>query len=159
MDKLQGAQLQVVLSGTRASFRRRVMDAMGSLIPASGAFCFFGRDDARAYGDGTRLVDQKNRPLQRTDGVALSAAFGFDLKSVVAAPRRAGDRAGRHDDHDQHAERAQGLAPAEVQRGLPERASKRDFLVGDGGDGDLTVQCGGHACAPQAKRMRGSSQP
>ena len=61
MDKLQGAQLQVVLSGTRASFRRRVMDAMGSLVAAPGAFCFFGRDDARAYGDGTRLVDGANR--------------------------------------------------------------------------------------------------
>ena len=34
MDKLQGAQLQVVLSGTRASFRRRVTDAMGDLVPA-----------------------------------------------------------------------------------------------------------------------------
>jgi DNA-binding CsgD family transcriptional regulator len=88
VDKLQGAQLQVVLSGTRASFRRRVMDAMASLVSASGAFCFFGRDDARAYGDGTRVVDQKSRALQQTDGIALSAAFGFDLKSVVAAPRR-----------------------------------------------------------------------
>ncbi len=88
MDKLQGAQLQVVLSGTRASFRRRVMDAMGSLVEAQGAFCFFGRDDARAYGDGTRVVDGENRTLRRTDGIALSAAFGFDLKSVVAAPRR-----------------------------------------------------------------------
>ena len=89
MDKLQGAQLQVVLSGTRASFRRRVMDAMGDLVPAAGAFCFFGRDDARAYGDGTRVVDRENRPVRQTAGVALSAAFGFDPKSVVAAPRRA----------------------------------------------------------------------
>jgi DNA-binding CsgD family transcriptional regulator len=88
VDKLQGAQLQVVLSGTRASFRRRVTDAMGSLVAATGAFCFFGRDDARAYGDGTRVVDGETRALQRTSGVALSAAFGFDLKSVVAAPRR-----------------------------------------------------------------------
>ena len=89
MDKLQGAQLQVVLSGSRASFRRRVMDAMGDLVAAPGAFCFFGRDDARAYGDGTRVVDRENRRLKKTGGVALSAAFGFDLKSVVAAPRRA----------------------------------------------------------------------
>lgn len=65
------------------------MDAMGSLVPAPGAFCFFGMDDARAYGDGTRLVDGENRALRHGDGLALSAAFGFDLKSVVAAPRRA----------------------------------------------------------------------
>jgi DNA-binding CsgD family transcriptional regulator len=89
VDKLQSAQLQVILSGTRASFRRRVMDAMGALVAAPGAFCFFGMDDARAYGDGTRVVDGENRALRQGGGVALSAAFGFDLKSVVAAPRRA----------------------------------------------------------------------
>jgi DNA-binding CsgD family transcriptional regulator len=88
VDKLQSAQLQVVLAGTRASFRRRVVDAMRDLVPASGAFCFFGKDDARAYGDATRLVDGALRPLA-ADGVKLSAAFGFDPRSVVAAPRRA----------------------------------------------------------------------
>jgi DNA-binding CsgD family transcriptional regulator len=89
VDKLQGAQLQVVLSGTRASFRRRVMDAMSSLVAAPGAFCFFGMDDARAYGDGTRVVNGEKRALRQGGGIALSTAFGFDLKSVVAAPRRA----------------------------------------------------------------------
>jgi len=89
VDKLQGAQLQVVLSGSRASFRRRLMDAMSSLVAAPGAFCFFGRNDARAYGDGTRVVDGENRALRHGAGIALSAAFGLDLKSVVAAPRRA----------------------------------------------------------------------
>ena len=89
MDKLQAAQLQVVLPGTRASFRRRVIDALGDLVAASGAFCFFGREDARAYSDATRVVDREGKPLKPTTGIALSAAFGFDPKSVVAAPRRA----------------------------------------------------------------------
>jgi DNA-binding CsgD family transcriptional regulator len=89
VDKLQAAQLQVVLPGTRASFRRRVIDAMGSLVKASGAFCFFGMDDARAYQDATRVVDGSSKALAQVSGIALSVAFGFDRKSVVAAPRRA----------------------------------------------------------------------
>jgi DNA-binding CsgD family transcriptional regulator len=92
VDKLESAQLQVVLPGTRASFRRRVIDAMRDLIdapPAAGAFCFFGKDDGRAYGDATRLVDGALRPLPDAPGVKLSAAFGFDARSVAAAPRRA----------------------------------------------------------------------
>jgi DNA-binding CsgD family transcriptional regulator len=88
VDKLQSAQLQVVLPGTRTSFRRRVIDALRDIIPATGAFCFFGKEDARAYGDVTRLVDGLSKPV-RADGTRLSAAFGFDSKSVVAAPRRA----------------------------------------------------------------------
>jgi DNA-binding CsgD family transcriptional regulator len=88
VDKLQSAQLQVVLPGTRTSFRRRVIDALRELVPATGAFCFFGKEDGRAYGDATRLVDGATKPV-RGDGVKLSAAFGFDSKSVVAAPRRA----------------------------------------------------------------------
>ncbi|HEX3345336.1 MAG TPA: hypothetical protein VHS09_12220 [Polyangiaceae bacterium] len=88
MDKLQSAQLLVVLPGTRASFRRRVIDALRELVPASGAFCFFGKEDGRAYGDATRLVDGAAKAV-KSDGIKLSAAFGFDPKSVVAAPRRA----------------------------------------------------------------------
>jgi DNA-binding CsgD family transcriptional regulator len=88
VDKLQSAQLQVVLPGTRTSFRRRVIDALRELVSASGAFCFFGKEDGRAYGDATRLVDGAAKPV-RGDGIKLSAAFGFDPKSVVAAPRRA----------------------------------------------------------------------
>ncbi|HEY1692032.1 MAG TPA: LuxR C-terminal-related transcriptional regulator [Polyangiaceae bacterium] len=88
MDKLQSAQLLVVLPGTRASFRRRVIDALRELVPASGAFCFFGKEDGRAYGDATRIVDGATRAVHG-DGTKLSAAFGFDPKSVVAAPRRA----------------------------------------------------------------------
>jgi DNA-binding CsgD family transcriptional regulator len=89
VDKLQSAQLQVVLPGTRASFRRRVVDAMRETVPASGAFCFFGKEDGRAYGDVTRLVDGATKTVPGTDGTKLSVAFGFDPKSVVAAPRRA----------------------------------------------------------------------
>src|SRR5688500_17528083 len=54
---LDAARLSVVGHGTRASFRRRVMDAMRQLVPASGAFICFGTDDARAFADSSRLVD------------------------------------------------------------------------------------------------------
>ena len=63
MDKLQYAQLQVVLPGSGASFRRRVIDAMRGLVSASGAFCFFGKEDARAYGAAERAG---LRPRMRT---------------------------------------------------------------------------------------------
>jgi DNA-binding CsgD family transcriptional regulator len=62
---------------------------MRDMVAASGAFCFFGKDDARAYGDATRLVDGAAQPLVDLDRTRLSAAFGFDRQSVVAAPRRA----------------------------------------------------------------------
>jgi DNA-binding CsgD family transcriptional regulator len=105
-SKLQSAQLQVVLPGTRASFRRRVIEAMRELVPASGGFSFFGKEDGRAYADATRLVypvgvagpgdpglrqagrNGVARPVPNANGTRLSAAFGFDPKSVVAAPRR-----------------------------------------------------------------------
>jgi DNA-binding CsgD family transcriptional regulator len=88
-SKLQSAQLQVVLPGTRASFRRRVIEAMRELVPASGGFSFLGKEDGRAYGDATRLVDGAVRPVPNAHRTTLSAAFGFEPKSVVAAPRRA----------------------------------------------------------------------
>ena len=88
-SKLQSAQLQVVLPGTRASFKRRVIEAMRELVPATGGFSFFGKEDGRAYADATRLVDGGARPVPNAKGIRLSAAFGFDPKSVVAAPRRA----------------------------------------------------------------------
>ncbi len=90
MDKLQSAQLQVVQPGSRASFRRRVVDALRALVPSPAAFCFFGKEDARAYGDVTHVVDGAVRPIPAAaDQVRLSAAFGFDPKSVVAGSRRA----------------------------------------------------------------------
>jgi DNA-binding CsgD family transcriptional regulator len=86
---MQAAQLQVVLPGTRASFRRRVIDAMRDLVKAPGAFCFFGKEDARAYSDATRLVEDVVKPVDGEDGLRLSKAFGFDAKSLVATTRRA----------------------------------------------------------------------
>jgi len=89
VDKLQSAQLQVVLLGTTSSFRRRVIAAMREIVPASGGFCFFGTEDARAYGEATRLVDGVVKSCPGADGVRLSSAFGFAPKSVVTSPRRA----------------------------------------------------------------------
>ena len=53
---LAQAQLQVVQPGSRANFRRRVMDAMRAVVPADGAFFCFGKDDSRAYADSSRVV-------------------------------------------------------------------------------------------------------
>ncbi len=91
MDELgviDAARLAVVQHGTRASFRRRVMDAMRQIVPASGAFVCFGTEDARAYGDASRLVDGVLAGLRKTDGVRLTQAFGFETKSVVETTRR-----------------------------------------------------------------------
>jgi DNA-binding CsgD family transcriptional regulator len=85
---LQAAQLQVVLPGSRASFRRRVMDAMRALVSAPGAFCFFGKEDARAYSDASRLVDGANAPVKVSESTKLSQAFGFEPKSLVSTLRR-----------------------------------------------------------------------
>ena len=89
MNKLQAAQLQVVLQGSSASFRRRVIDAMRDLVPSPGAFCFFGKDDARAYRDATLVADGAPYSLGEASGLRLSTAFGFATKSVVTAPHRA----------------------------------------------------------------------
>jgi DNA-binding CsgD family transcriptional regulator len=62
---------------------------MRSLVNASGAFVCFGTQDARAYGDSTRLVDNQVVPIRKTEGLRLSVAFGFDTKSLVATNRRA----------------------------------------------------------------------
>jgi DNA-binding CsgD family transcriptional regulator len=86
---MQAAQLQVVQPGSRASFRRRVIESMRSLVPSSGAFVCFHTQDARAYSDSTRLVDGQASPMRKTEGVRLTAAFGFEAKSVVATNRRA----------------------------------------------------------------------
>lgn len=88
LGNLDAARLSVVQHGTRASFRRRVMDAMRQLVPASGAFICFGTEDARAYGDSSRLVDGVPHALKDVDGVRLTQAFGFETKSVVETTRR-----------------------------------------------------------------------
>lgn len=86
---LEAAQLQVVQPGSRASFRRRVMDAMRSVVPAPAAFFCFGTEDARAYLDASRLVDGVAVPFHALRGTRLTQAFGFDAKSVAATTRRA----------------------------------------------------------------------
>ena len=86
---LELAQLQVVQPGSRASFRRRVMEALRSVVPAPGAFCFLGKDDTRAYGDASRLVDGAPVAVKASEGARLSQAFGFDPKSLVTTTHRA----------------------------------------------------------------------
>ncbi len=86
---LSAAELQVVQHGSRASFRRRVLDALRSVVPAPAAFVCLGTDDARAYADSTRLVDGTATPLSDTAGIALTAAFGFVPADVCATLRRA----------------------------------------------------------------------
>lgn len=88
MAGLDAARLSVVQHGTRASFRRRVMDAMCQLVPASGAFICFGTEDARAYGDSSRLVDGSPHGIKGDQGIRLTQAFGFETKSVVETTRR-----------------------------------------------------------------------
>lgn len=88
LGALDAARLSVVQHGTRSSFRRRVMDAMRQVVPATGAFVFFGTEDTRAYGDSSRLVDAVLQPVKATDGQRLTAAFGFETKSVVETTRR-----------------------------------------------------------------------
>jgi len=85
---LDAARLSVVQHGTRASFRRRVMDAMRQLVPASGAFICFGTEDTRAYGDSSRLVDGAPQTLKSDGATRLTQAFGFETKSVVETTRR-----------------------------------------------------------------------
>jgi DNA-binding CsgD family transcriptional regulator len=85
---LDAARLSVVQHGTRASFRRRVIDAMRQLVPASGAFLCFGTEDARAYSDASRLVDGSPQPFKAEPGIRLTRAFGFETKSVVETTRR-----------------------------------------------------------------------
>lgn len=91
LGTLDAARLAVVQHGTPASFRRRVMDAMRSLVPAPGAFFSFGKEDARAYEDSSRIVDGAVQPLKGDLRVKLSAAFGFETRSVVETQRRAYD--------------------------------------------------------------------
>jgi DNA-binding CsgD family transcriptional regulator len=85
---LTQAKLQVVQPGSRANFRRRVMDAMRALVPSAAAFFCFGKDDSRAYGDSSRVVDGALHGVKGADGTKLTQAFGFETKSVVETTRR-----------------------------------------------------------------------
>jgi DNA-binding CsgD family transcriptional regulator len=86
---LTEAELQVVQHGSRTSFRRRVFDALSSVVPAPAAFCCLGTDDARAYVDSSRLVDGTVQSVHDTDGVSLAKAFGFVPADVCTTARRA----------------------------------------------------------------------
>ena len=79
--------LQLVQTGSRLGFRRRVLDVLQREVPADGAFFCLGRDDARAYADSVRVVDGASRDIALVDR-SLSLAFGFDPKNVVESPRR-----------------------------------------------------------------------
>ena len=87
LGALDTARLSVVQHGTRSSFRRRVMDAMRQVVPASGAFLCLGTEDARAYADSSRLVDGVLGALKGSEGTRLTQAFGFETKSVVETTR------------------------------------------------------------------------
>jgi DNA-binding CsgD family transcriptional regulator len=86
---LRGAQLQVVQHGSRSSFRRRVIDATRSLVPARVGFCFLGRGEARAAADATRVVDDARAGVDLDADLPLSHAFGFSPTDVCATLRRA----------------------------------------------------------------------
>src|SRR5512140_1112577 len=85
---LTAAQLQVVQPGSRANFRRRVMDAMRSVVPSAAAFFCFGKDDSRAYADSSRVVDGALHSVKSAGATKLTQAFGFETKSVVETTRR-----------------------------------------------------------------------
>ena len=104
-EKLTHARLQVVQPGGKIGFRRRVLDAMRTLVPAPCAFFCFGRDDAHAYIDSIRLVGNDARSMAEPDGKTLTEAFGFDTRSVVETQRRV--------------YLAEELYPAEVRKDLP----------------------------------------
>jgi DNA-binding CsgD family transcriptional regulator len=86
---LRAAELQVVQHGSRSSFRRRVIDAMRSVVPATSAFCFLGRGDGRAASDATRVVGDGRVGLSLDRNVRLSEAFAFVPADVCATTRRA----------------------------------------------------------------------
>lgn len=86
--RLRAAQLQVVQHGSRSSFRRRVVDAMRSVVPSQAAFCFLGRGEARASSDATRVVGHGRVGLDLDPELRLSHAFGFSPADVCATMRR-----------------------------------------------------------------------
>ncbi len=85
---MDSAKLSVVQPGTRQSFKRRVMDAMRTLVPAPAAFFAFGTNEHLAYREGSRVVDGSVKVFTGK-AVSLSEAFGFDAKSLVVSGRRA----------------------------------------------------------------------
>ncbi len=87
--KLREAELQVVQHGSRSSFRRRVIDAMRSLVASTGAFCFLGRGDGRAISDATRVIGDNRVGINLDKNIRLDKAFAFTAADVCATTRRA----------------------------------------------------------------------
>src|SRR5580704_7799587 len=87
--KVRDAQLQVVQHGSRSSFRRRVVDALQSLVPSHAGFCFLGRGEARAAADGTRVAQDRRAGIELDPELSLSHSFGFSPSDVCATMRRA----------------------------------------------------------------------
>jgi DNA-binding CsgD family transcriptional regulator len=79
--------LAILQTGTRTGYRRRVFEALRSIVPAEGGFFFLGRDPARAYPDGT-LFRASGIETLRVKTQTLVQAFGFDARSVVESTRR-----------------------------------------------------------------------
>lgn len=95
-DSLRDAKLQVVQHGSRASFRRRVVDSMRTLVRAPAGFFCMGTQDALAYADASWVVDGGSVPVPKSSvragsrpALKLSDAFGFTVSDVVATNRRA----------------------------------------------------------------------
>lgn len=87
-EDLQALGLGIVVPGTRSGFRRRVLDALLKIAPASYACMFMGTDEARAYGDALHLVDGEPVVDAPSTEASLKVALGLDLASIVMTPRR-----------------------------------------------------------------------
>jgi DNA-binding CsgD family transcriptional regulator len=86
---VRAAELQVVQHGSRSSFRRRVVDALRSVVPSTAGFCFLGRGDGRAVGDATRVVGDERVGIVLGKDTRLAEAFTFNAADVCATTRRA----------------------------------------------------------------------
>jgi DNA-binding CsgD family transcriptional regulator len=87
-EKIALARLAVVQTSSRLGFQRRALDALRTLAPASSAALFLGTDDSRAYAEGVHYEKNRFSEVKSSVPLALSAAFGFDAKSVTETPRR-----------------------------------------------------------------------
>jgi len=78
-------------TGSRASFRRRVLDALRSIVQAPAAFCCLGTDDARAYVDSSRSVDSVVQIHQKIADhyAAGQSVLAFVTADVCTSPRDA----------------------------------------------------------------------
>ncbi|WP_394823062.1 LuxR C-terminal-related transcriptional regulator [Pendulispora albinea] len=73
----------------RADFRRRVMDSLRRLVPASGAFFCFNAPDALGPANASRMIDGALVALRGPGACTLAQAFGFHEGTLVARARYA----------------------------------------------------------------------